>query len=401
MKRGYNNVAFTIFAFLAFSCIGTAKGQHGEFKFRQPAIFDMDRLAEIRARGTEAPEVLQLIKKADQMVAEKPVSVLDRKKTLAPDKHFYCGISRYSWPSDTDPQVYVIKDGKSNPEWKDYNRPQLQKLADRLKNLSVAYYITRDLKYYDSFNKQVDVWFLDEDTYMYPNLEYSQVQLGKYGNKGAPYGLVDISYFTPIIESMFLVNTVKQADADRRKKMKKWFSDFADWVLNDTRWEKIKKSTNNIVSTVYVSLIEMARFTDNVNLVERLSEEYTKNVLDAQIDEVGKQPAELRRASGFGYSVGNLSHIIDFCLIMELSGVHYYKENQKKIDSAFEYLIQFLGNKEAFPYKQNGGWERYEKKLENNISRIKRLASKRSSVTRMARRKINTQESIMDYVYYN
>lgn len=401
MKRRYNNVAITIFAFLTFSCIGTAKGQHGEFNFRQPAIFDMDRLAEIRTRGTEAPEVLQLIKKADQMVAEKPVSVLDRKKTLAPDKHFYCGISRYSWPSDTDPQVYVIKDGKSNPEWKDYNRPQLQKLADRLKYLSVAYYITRDLKYFDAFNKQVDVWFLDEDTYMYPNLEYSQVQLGKYGNKGAPFGLADISYFTPIIESMFLVNTVKQADVDRRKNMKKWFSDFSDWVVSDKRWGKIKKSSNNIVSTVYVSLIEIARFTDNASLAERLSEEYTKNVLDTQIDEVGKQPAELRRASGFGYSVGNLSHIIDFCLIMELSGMHYYKENQRKIDSAFEYLIQFLGNKEAFPYKQNGGWERYEKKLENNISRIKRLASKRSSVTRMARRMINTQESIMDYVYYN
>ena len=399
MKRRYNIIAITIFAFLTFSCIGTAKGQHGEFNFRQPAIFDMDRLAEIRTRGTEAPEVLQLIKKADQMVAEKPVSVLDRKKTLAPDKHFYCGISRYSWPSDTDPQVYVIKDGKSNPEWKDYNRPQLQKLADRLKYLSVAYYITRDLKYYDAFNTQVDVWFLDEDTYMYPNLEYSQVQLGKYGNKGAPYGLADISYFTPIIESMFLVNTVKQADVDRE--IKKWFSDFADWVLNDTRWEKIKKPSNNIVSTVYVSLIEMARFTDNANLVERLSEEYTKNVLDAQIDEVGKQPAELRRAYGFGYSVGNLSHIIDFCLIMEQSGVHYYKENQKKIDSAFEYLIQFIGNKEAFPYNQNGGWERYEKKLENNISRLTRLSSKRSHVSRMSKRKKYSQTSIMDYVYYN
>ena len=49
--------------------------------------------------------------------------------------------------------------------------------------------------------------------------------------------------------------------------------------------------------------------------------------------------------------------IVDFCLVMENLGGHFYKENQKVIDSAFAYLYKFReeGEKEGRERWRGGG----------------------------------------------
>lgn len=373
-------------------------GRYNDFR-QAPALYDMNHLKKLRERNIDDKEVHSFLKQADKVVESGPITIMDREKTYAPDTHYYCSISRYSWPSDKDPNVYVIKDGQSNPEFGDFNRPNIDKLAINLKTLCVAFYITKDNKYYEAFCGQLDAWFINKSTYMKPNMEYAQVVQGHNDDKGTEHGLVDLNQLTPVVESILLLKQVKDLDAELNTGMIVWFSTMLDWVLNDKRWEKLKQTPNNIITSLYVCLLEMARFTGNLGVAEKLANEYTNFVLVAQIDEEGKQPAELLRAEGFGYSVSNLQSIVDFCLVMEHSGMHYYKKNQKKIDSAFAYLLQYVGNKDAFPYKQNGNWSEYENRLKKNIVRLSRLPSKRSRIKRATISGSLPKESVMDFVY--
>lgn len=368
----------------------------------QPAIYNIERLNELRRSYLDMSlDMTKFITEADAAAVAMPVSVTDKKKSFLKDKHTYCSISRYVWPSETDPRIYLIKDGKTNPEYKLYDLPGLELLRDRIKLLSVAFYITRDKRYYNAFVKQLRVWFLENETYMEPNLEYAQVQPGKNDNKGMSYGLVDLNRFTPVIESIFLVRSVKKMDKKTVQGLEQWFGEMLTWTLNSKQWKSVVRGNNNIVAALYVTLVEIARFTGNKAILEKLSNEYKDKVLDVQIDDEGKQPAELKRTIGFGYAVGNLNNIIDFCLIMEQAGIHFYRDNQQRIDSAFEYLMQFVGNHEAFPYQQIQGWESYEAKLERNAGRLKRLSGSKSMIYDYAKAVKNkpSNEKIMNYVY--
>lgn len=373
-------------------------GRYGNFR-QIPALYNMNHLEELRERGDSNVNVKLFLKDVERIVQETPVTIMDRKRTFAPDAHYYCSISRYSWPSKNNPTIYEIRDGQTNPEFNDFNRPNIDELSYRLKALCVAFYITQKDKYYNAFCKQLKAWFVDKSTYMKPCMEYAQVVQGHNNNRGAAYGLVDLNQFTPVIESVFLVKQQKDIDEGLDNEIKLWFSSMLGWVLNDKRWKQLLQKPNNIVSSLYVCFLEMARYTGNLEEAESLVKEYTDVVLNTQIEEDGKQPAELRRASGFGYSVSNLVNIVDFCLITEQMGIHYYKDNQKKIDSAFTYLMQFIGNHEAFPYMQTGNWEWYERMFERNMSRLGKLSSQKSKVKRTGLSINVSEESVLNYVY--
>ena len=366
----------------------------------KPALYNIELLKKLRHSYLYNNEDLSLfLNKADIIVSSIPVTVQDKDKSFSTNPHDYCSISRYAWPSNTDPSVYIIRDGETNSEWNLYDLPKLETLSSRLKYLSAAYYITHKRQYYDAFSKHLKAWFLDAETCMHPNMEYAQVHPGKNNNKGMPYGLVDVNRFTPIIESICLLQSVKRLDKKTRRGMEQWFSELLCWVLNSEQWEVESKGNNNIIASLYVVLVEMARYTGDKETMQKLSLEYKEKVLDVQIDDAGRQPAELRRTIGFGYSVSNLNSIIDFCLIMEQEKMHFYQENQNRIDSAFEYLLQFVGNHEAFPYRQDSAWEGYEDKLERNVLRLNRMEVKNRRIKFFNKEERITSGTIINYVY--
>lgn len=397
MKLKRVHFCVIVFAFILMASTWKAGARNNP----QPAIYNIERLRELRQIYlTDAHSLIKFLSDADNLVNAVPVSVLEKNKSFANNSHFYCSISRYAWPREDNSSVYIIKDGMTNPEYEDFDLPKLEIFRDRLKILSVAYYVTQDKKYYNSFLNHVNVWFLNKSSYMKPNMDYAQVQPGTNDNKGMPYGLVELNRFTPILESIFLVQSVNDLDRKTKKGLKRWFKDMLKWTLSSNQWAEESKGTNNVVASLYVTLIEMARYTEDTKIIRRLSREYKERVLDNQIDDEGKQPAELKRTIGYGYSVSNLNNIVDFCLIMEKTGIYFYEENQHKIDNAFEYLLQFEENHDAFPYQQITGWEHYEKMLNRNASRLTRMTSHNKKMEgKSISLKDSDIQSIMEYVY--
>ena len=51
----------------------------------------------------------------------------------------------------------------------------------------------------------------------------------------------------------------------------------------------------------------------------------------------------------------------------------YYFKNGQRLDKAFEYLSQFIGHQEKFPYRQISSWENCENTFEKLKVRYRKL----------------------------
>ena len=326
MKIGIEkNVLFAIGLLLMFSCEAKV---HNDM----PLVWDMSGLEQMRVDKGASMVTRRIIKTAGELCKKHPVAVTDKKKlTFEPDKHYFCCIGPYWWPDSLNSGKYINRDGIVNPESKRYDNVRLVEVVSRCKTLSEAFYISGERKYYDAFVRQLQVWFINRGTYMYPTFEYAQVVPGHHNNKGRSTGLISAYVMNTLIESIRLVNSVKRIDRQTMKGLQNWFR--AKEILDG--------------------------FSDR-----RLNE---------QILEDGSQPAELKRTKAMSYSLYNLTHIIDMCYLARCWYPNYYQEHSERIDKAFEFLGQYVENPKNYPYQQVSGWDNCKKNYDKQLERIQNL----------------------------
>lgn len=294
----------------------------------QPLIWNIQRLDEVRRNPTEYAIYKNCLTSARGYVASPPVVVTDKIKSFAPDPHFYSSIAIYWWPDPNNPKgKYIRKDGFVNPERNEYDANRLSDLVKRTRCLSIAYYWTGEQRYYDAYIEQLRAWFIDKDTYMYPNMEYSQVMIGHNDNKGRGAGLVEAYGFIDVLESLHLVRLMTPIDENVYDGVKAWFTEFLIWLQNSEIGKTERKEQGNIPLSTDVLMVYLAKFCGNKVLENEIVNSFASYRLSEQIKEDGSQPIELTRANAYTYSVYNLTHIVDFCIMMESSGTKYYKKN--------------------------------------------------------------------------
>lgn len=346
----------------------------------RPLIWNMEKLEAAKMSSSKSKSIKRILKTSNAYCEMPPVAVTDKTKSFAPNSHYYCSIGGYWWLSE-DSRNYVYNDSIKNPERDSYDSGLLSELVERCKYLSVAYYLTEEDRYFDSFLAQIKAWFLDKETYMYPNFEYTAIVPGKKGNKGRVSGLIQAYSFNKVIESIRLINSVKRIDEKSLYSIRKWFLSFARWADKSSFSSPLhKKESNNIGIAYDVMLINMYLFAGEENRAKQIADSFQENRINIQIDEDGKQPAELTRANAFSYSVYNLAHIIDFCFLMQYWDMNYFSIHSQRIDQAFRYLQKYVSNHNAFPYKQtSSGWKSSEKNLAAQQRRKRRLCGETDS----------------------
>lgn len=316
------------------------------------------------------------VKRAEEALQTGAVSIVDKNPKamkFAPEPRYYVSLGRYYWPNGDKSKPYVQRDGESNPEIDYYDRGKLSRLTKNLKWLSIAFYLTETPKYYDAFVAQLKVWFVDQKTLMLPNLEYAQVFPGHGDNRGTQYGIIDGYDFIEVLEAIRLADDMKPIDKETMKVVKAWFTEYARWLGTSPNGLKESRGKNNHAIAYDLQLLAISLFIDDKATAKRITDNFSEMRLEAQIKRDGRQPQELSRTSAFHYSVYNLDHIVDFCVIQESLGEHYYLKHREKINSAFAYLWQFVGHKEDFPYKELKDWDSMETYLRTRTARLRRL----------------------------
>ena len=306
-----------------------------------------------------------IVRRAEDIIAKEPVAVTDKSTTLSGDKHNYESLSIYWWPDPKNPNgPYIARDGQKNPE---YNKYDLQRLTTLRANLVVpaqAFFITRDDRYFDYFCRQIDVWFIDRDTRMTPNFEYSQFIPGRNNGHGNPQGMAEVNNFNNILESIRLVNSAKSIGRGRMKALQTWFSDFAHWMQYSDYGQQAQAFKNGQTLTFDVTLYNIFIFTGKKDGRQDIFDAFHEKRVMAQIKDDGSMPEALRRTKGFSYSVVNLERFVTFISLTKSDGNMLPKESLARIKQAFTFLRSFENNREAFPYSEIGNWDEQTKELE-------------------------------------
>lgn len=308
------------------------------------------------------------------------LSIVDKEKTLAPDKHYFCNLSPYWWPDPKGGSAYINIDGKINPEFYEYtDKQKFEELSKNIKALSIAYYATREPSYLVTLTSQIDTWFIDTNTYMYPNIEYGQIAPGHNNNKGRSNAVIEAYCLNDILDSFRLLNSKKLIDKKTVSAFKDWLTQFLDWLVESPQGKESYNGNANTSVMYDVLVCNIAEFVGNKDVFDKITNSFGENRIKTQIMETGEQPFELKRSRSFSYSVFNLVHILDFCYIQESIGNHYYLQYENYIDNAFQLLMSYIGNEEEWPYQQitpimqdvNLLKQQYER-----LSRLKELAGK-------------------------
>src|SRR6187200_2790261 len=343
----------------------------GNVLAQPPKVFVMDakRLVEIKKKWEQKDEdVLRLVdslqKQAERFLKMDPVSVMDKQFTpVSGNKHDYMSQAPYFWYDSTKPNgvPYMRKDGVRNPEiYKITDRTYLGNLENATRILSLAWYITGEKKYADKSAELLRTWFLNESTKMNPHLEYGQAIPGV--NTGRGIGLIETVALISIADAASLLQgSGSWTEADHLS-LQKWYSQFLNWMLTSKNGKDEHASKNNHGTWYYAQVIDFALFTGDTNKAKQLVEE-SKKRLDSQLTKEGKQPLELERTNGLGYSTMNLRGWFTVATLAEKTGTDLwnYKTPQNiSIRAAFDWLLPYALGEKKWDYQQISKYNRTE-----------------------------------------
>ena len=343
----------------------------GNVLAQPPKVFVMDakRLVEIKKKWEQKDEdVLRLTdslqKQAERFLKMDPVSVMDKQFTpVSGNKHDYMSQAPYFWYDSTKPNgvPYMRKDGVRNPEiYKITDRTYLGNLENATRILSLAWYITGEKKYADKSAGLLRTWFLNESTKMNPHLEYGQAIPGV--NTGRGIGLIETVALISIADAASLLQgSGSWTEADHLS-LQKWYSQFLNWMLTSKNGKDEHAAKNNHGTWYYAQVIDFALFTGDTNKAKQLVEE-SKKRLDSQLTKEGKQPLELERTNGLGYSTMNLRGWFTVATLAKKTGTdlwNYKTPQNVNIRAAFDWLLPYALGEKKWEYQQISKYNRTE-----------------------------------------
>jgi unsaturated chondroitin disaccharide hydrolase len=336
-------------------------------------LWDVTRMHQIKEQLTSlnyTAAYQRLLRQADRAMV-KPIYSVTQKEGIAPsgDRHDYVSLSRYWWPNPktANKLPYIYQDGRSNPELEQYDRNRLGDMCAAVNTLSLAYFYSGEEKYAEKAVIQLRGWFMDTDTRMNPNLNYSQFIPGRNGSKGRPEGLIDSYSFVSMLSSIQLLQGSRSYTKQDEIGLKQWFGKFAHWLQTSEQGQAENLAKNNHATAYDVQLATYLLFAGDVEAARKIVHDFPKKRIFAQIEPDGTQPNELWRTLSYHYSEYNLSHMLDMCATAKSIGIdllHAESADGRSIGKAMDYLASFLGKRvKSWPYEQISGWEAKQQDL--------------------------------------
>jgi hypothetical protein len=298
----------------------------------------------------------QLLAQADSYLTKEATSVME-KKQIPPsgDIHDFLSLAPYMWPDLTKPNhmPYVYRDGEINPEVLAIpDGVNMYEMIKRVKTLSIAYYFTDNISYASKASELLRIWFLNNNTRMNPNLQYTEVTVGK--NNGTHSGIIAGSNLPDIIDSIALIRDSSPWTEQDQQGIESWFDKYLDWLLNSDAGKKEGKRLNNHGTWYNVQASSVAIFLNKTEIARDIVKSSISE-LAAIIRPDGSQPFELRRQTSLNYHIVNLLGLFNLAKIADRIGINLwdYKTSEGSgLQNALDYLLPYALKKETWPYKQ-------------------------------------------------
>ena len=320
----------TLFLFFALSIFAGCNDQLAESipDFTEsnsgPYILNLSHLELIRDHQEHpvfSRELKDLLESADRILGRNDFTYVTDKPSPPPsgNLHDYMSISRYLFPDSTGAYT-VNRDGMTNPEIFNYDRPRLSDLSFSVYVLSLAYFFAGDEAYAEKASQLLQNWFFNESTRMNPNMNHAQV--AKNVNTGSAQGIIDANDFIRIIESASLLYESPYWTSNMHIKLKRWFYRFGSWVTSnynpdafcDPSWCNNISTWLDAQKAIYFLFTEQEEKLNTSRYIEPVSRK-----IALQFDETGRQRFENRVLSQH-YFYFNLKGFMQIALIRKYRG---------------------------------------------------------------------------------
>lgn len=246
-----------------------------------------------------------LLEQADAALNHPVYSVMD--KTLTPasgNKHDYYSFGPYWWPNpDTqDGMPYIRKDGQINPDSKTSatDSKRMVQFSDDVRALALAWFYSGEDKYAEKAQQMLQVWFLNKNTRMNPNLNYAQAIPGSVDGRGI--GIIDTRVLIDIADSIVLLEPSGHITPQTLAGYKKWYTDYTQWLLTSRNGFEESNWYNNHGAWYDAQVTAFSLFTGQQQQAQRQVEIFKLRHLASQVDANGEITSEIERTRSFHYT---------------------------------------------------------------------------------------------------
>jgi hypothetical protein len=282
---------------------------------------------------------------AQKYLREQPLTVTaSSSDRSAGGKHDFFSEGDYWWPDPKNPGgPYIQRDGMSNPDNFVDHRRYLMRLSVLVPALVAAWTLTKDQRFADHAVRHLNAWFVNNDTRMNPNLQYSQAIHGRVTGRG-----------TGIIDTIHLVEVARANELlPRTTDVKAWFADYLEWMTTHPYGIEERDTKNNHATCWVMQVASFSHLTGNSPLMQFASERFKSVLIPGQVAPDGSFPEELRRTKPFGYSLFNLDAMATICQILSTPQDNLWKfevSDGRGMRKALEFMAPYIRNKGSWPH---------------------------------------------------
>lgn len=298
----------------------------------------------------------RVVNEADKFLLEKPITITSFKaERSAGGIHDFYSEGDYWWPDPDNPDgPYIRKDGLTNPDNFVAHRKAMRRLSIHVPILVAANKFTGDKKYADHAVKHILAWFVNKETMMNPNLRYSQAIKGRFTGRGI--GIIDAIHLVEVVQAIIVLEKNNLISSDDLKKIKDWYREFSDWLMNDQFGIDERDHGNNHSTCWNMQVAEYAKFIGDEKKLGFCRNHFKQELLPEQVASNGSFPKELERTKPYGYSLFNLDAMIMVAQILSTSEDNlweYETPDSVDLENALEFMYPYIKNKSAWPYQQD------------------------------------------------
>jgi Alginate lyase len=282
---------------------------------------------------------------AGKFLREQPVTVTASSSIRsAGGKHDFFSEGDYWWPDPNNPGgPYIQRDGMSNPDNFVDHRRYLMRLSVQVPALVAAWTITKEQRFADHAGRHLGAWFVNKDTRMNPNLQYSQAIHGLVTGRGT--GIIDTIHLVEVARAIELL--------PRMNDVRAWFADYLEWMTTHANGIEERDTKNNHATCWVMQAASFARLTGNAEITEFVRDRFKNVLIPGQVALDGSFPEELRRTKPYGYSLFNLDAMAAICQLLSTPQDNLWKferSDGRGMRKALEFMAPYIRNKSSWPH---------------------------------------------------
>ncbi|WPU99623.1 alginate lyase family protein [Mucilaginibacter sp. cycad4] len=294
----------------------------------------------------------QMMTEAAWAMQQQPVTVTaSSSPRSAGGKHDFFSEADYFWPDPKNPDgAYINRDGMTNPDNFIEHRKAMIRFSKIIGSLASAYKITGDVKYVKQAVIHLKAWFIDPETLMNPSLWFAQAVKGQF--TGRNYGIIDTIHLMEVAQGVIVME--KAIDAETAAAVKKWFTDYTQWLMTSKPGMQERDVKNNHATCWAMQVASFAKLCKNEVVLDSIRIRYKTILLPRQMGPDGSFPLELARTKPYGYSIFNLDAMTMLCQILSSPQDNLWNfetPDGQSIKKGITYLYPFVADKSKWTLK--------------------------------------------------